>query len=71
MAKIKQKKEKESTKTEMKENKKSGKKGKQKEEKKVQEAGKDSGKVLFVNSIKAKLLLAILVPVCLDRKSVV
>ena len=64
MAKIKQKKEKESTKTEMKENKKSGKKGKQKEEKKVQEAGKDSGKVLFANSIKAKLLLAILVPVC-------
>ena len=64
MAKVKQKKEKESTKTEMKENKKSGKKGKQKEEKKVQEAGKDSGKVLFANSIKAKLLLAILVPVC-------
>lgn len=58
MAKVKQKKEKESTKNEMKENKKSSNKERKKE------AGKGSGKVLFVNSIKAKLLLAILVPVC-------
>ena len=66
MTKIKQKNEKESTKTEMKENKKSSNKERKKEtkEQKIKEAGKGSGKVLFVNSIKAKLLLAILVPVC-------
>lgn len=66
MAKDKQKKAKESTKTELKENKKEHKKIKKKEAKSNLEAKttKGSGKVRFINSIKAKLLLAILVPVC-------
>lgn len=67
MAKDKQKKaEEESTKTDIKKSKKEHNKTKKEAAKGDSEskAQKRSGKVRFINSIKAKLLLAILVPVC-------
>ena len=66
MAKDKQKKtEKESTRNDMKKNTKERYKTKKKERaEKLTEAQKESRKVRFIHSIKAKLLLAILVPVC-------